>query len=318
MTDLDYRILYRQQLDASRIEAESARWSLYISAFNPTDRVTRVFDHCKAPVKHWIVHPEYEFDEETIPSGAFAPKSRNEAEFWDEYLDASGVDLASESICIDTTGFMRPHLAFLMALLFHRKVGHFETIYSDPVHYTKQEKTQFTKGPVTEVRQVRGFEGVHNPATANDLLIIGVGYDDELISRVAQDKANARKAQLFGLPSLEPDMYQQSVIKAEGAAEAVGALGETDTLFAPASDPFVTAQVLREKVRREEEKQAISNLYLASLGTKPQMLGFALYFLTERQGTATSLLFPYAGSYAQETTQGLARTWLYKMEILGP
>jgi hypothetical protein len=113
-------------------------------------------------------------------------------------------------------------------------------------------------------------------------------------------------------------MYQQSVIKAEGAAEAVGVLGKTDTLFAPASDPFVTAQVLRDKVRREEEKQAISNLYLASLGTKPQMLGFALYFLTERQGTATSLLFPYAGSYAQETTQGLARTWLYKMEILKP
>lgn len=315
MADLDYRILYREQLSEEEIKIQSADWTLFVSAFNTSDRVTHTFDICQAETKHWIVHPEYGFGAADLPEGAFLPNSRNEAEFWREYLDLSGVDLVNARVCVDATGFMRPHLAFLMALFANRQVSHFEIIYSDPIHYTRQEKTQFTKGPVTEVRQIRGFEGVHNPSTTNDLLIIGIGYDDELISRIAQDKANARKAQLFGLPSLEPDMYQQSVIRADGAAEAVGA-GDADRLFAPANDPFVTAQVLRERVAREEAKEPVSNLYLASVGTKPQMLGFALYFLTERRSGPTSLIFPYASSYSQETTQGIARTWHFQIEFL--
>lgn len=318
MTAVDYRILYRQQVDEAELARLSSEWALFISAFNTSDRVTLVYDACHAAAKHWIVHSEYGFETGDLPQQAFTPESRNEAEFWQEYLALSEVDLSAGTVCIDATGFMRPHLAFLMALLFDRGVERFLVVYSDPVRYVRQENTQFSKGPVTEVRQVSGFEGQHNPATPNDLLIVGAGYDDELISRVAEDKANARKLQLFGLPSLELDMYQQSVIRAEAAAEAIGGLSEADTLFAPANDPFVTAQVLHDRVERENGKEEISNLYLASLGTKPQMLGFALYYLTERCGTATSMVFPYADLYAQETTQGLARSWLYTVERLSP
>jgi hypothetical protein len=203
-----------------------------------------------------------------------------------------------------------------MAWLFKLGIRRVYGVYSDPVHYTKQEKTEFSKGPVVDVRQVAGFEGIHVPETHNDLVIIGAGYDDELIRRVAEHKANARKVQLFGLPSLEPDMYQESVVRADRAAEAVSAEAEGDRLFAPASDPFVTAQVLKERVQAEEAKEPLTNLYLTSLGTKPQMLGFALYFLTERAQTATSLLFPYAKEYSRETTQGIARIWLYTVELL--
>jgi hypothetical protein len=314
---IDYQILYRQQISATEIEERSKKWDLFISAFNTSDRVTQVFDHCRAAERHWIAHPEYNFAEEELPEGCFRPESKNEAEFWSEYVELSGVNFGDGLICIDATGFMRPHLAFLMSLLFRAEVGKFLMLYSDPVRYVKQEKTEFTKGPVTQVRQVSSFEGVHLPGTeGNDLVIIGAGYDDELIRRVAEDRANAQKVQMFGLPSLEPDMYQQSVYRAEAAAEAVGAFADVDTLFAPANDPFVTAQVIRNKVEREREKQPIANLYLSSLGTKPQMLGFALYYLTECQGKAASMLFPYAELYAQETTQGLARTWHYTMEPL--
>ena len=316
MTAIDYRILYREQVDEVELAQISSSWSLFVSAFSMSDRVRRVYDACRAATKHRVVHSEYGYAPTDLPEGVFLPTSRNEAEFWQEYLDSSQVDLSAGPVCIDATAFMRPHLAFLICLLFDSGVDRFLVVYSDPVRYVEQEHTQFSKSPVTEVRQVSGFEGQHNPATPNDLLIIGAGYDDELISRVAEDKANARKLQLFGLPSLELDMYQQSVIRADAAAEAVGGLSDVDTLFAPANDPFVTAQVLHDRVERENGKKEISNLYLSPLGTKPQMLGFALYYLTERRGTPTSLIFPYVDAYAQETTQGLARTWLYTMERL--
>ncbi len=66
----------------------------------------------------------------------------------------------------------------------------------------------------------------------------------------------------------------------------------------------------------EEARRPLTNLYLASLGTKPQALGFALYFVTERLDTPTSVLFPYAESYARETTKGIARIWHFDVQVM--
>ena len=315
---VDYRISYRDQLDLAEVKARSVDWSLFLSAFNHSERVLSVFDQCDADRRFWLAHREYRFEPADLPDGCICPSGTDEAEFWHETVDALGApDFTNETFCIDVTGFMRPHLAFVVAWLFANGVDRFYVLYSDPVHYTKQERTPFSKGPVVRVRQVTGFEGVHETAnTENDLVVIGAGYDDELIRRVAEDKANARKVQMFGLPSLEPDMYQESVIRADKAAEAVGGMPDRQLLFAPANDPFVTAQVLSEFVAGEERRQPISNLYLSSLGTKPQALGFSLFYLTERRNSPTSLIFPYAESYEQETAQGLARSWLYTVERL--
>jgi hypothetical protein len=313
---IDYRISYRDQLDLSAVHGRSADWSLFVSAFNTSERVRSVFDQCQATRRYWLAHHEYRFDSTELPDGCVCPTGADEAEFWSEFLTMIGSpDLSQETLCVDITGFMRPHLSFVVAWLFAHGVDRFFALYSDPVHYTKQERTPFSKGPVVRVRQVTGFEGIHRTAdTDNDLVVIGAGYDDELIRRIAEDKSNARKVQLFGLPSLEPDMYQESVIRAEKAAEAVGGVADRQLLFAPANDPFVTAQVLSDFVSKEEGRRPISNLYLSSLGTKPQTLGFTLYFLTERAKSPTSLVFPYAESYEQETAQGLARSWLYTVE----
>ena len=210
---------------------------------------------------------------------------------------------------------MRPHLAFLLVLLRWSGVRKVHFIYTDPERYVKAENTQFTKGPVTEVRQIAGFEGTHSTDTTNDLLIIGAGYDHQLIRRIAEFKENSRKLQLFGLPSLQPSMYQESVISANRAAESLGSAAQNDVLFAPASDPFVTAQVLHDRIERERSRRMITNLYLAALGTKPQVLGFALFFVTECLESATSVLFPYAERYTQETSKGISRIWHYTVEL---
>jgi len=312
---IDYTIFYKEKV---RSPAEiNGRWDVFISAFNESERVTAVFEAVQSTEKHWLIHPEYGFAAYELPSGdhIFPSQHLHEADFILEYTAAAGLNISGARICVDSTGFMRPQLMCLLKWLHEQGCDQFDVLYTDPVRYAEAERTQFTKGPVVEVRQVAGYEGQHVPDSGgNDLLLIGAGYDHELIRRVAEDKASARKTELFGLPSLSPEMYQESVLRASNAAEAMGG-NEQDILFAPANDPFVTAQVIHEVVERERGRQRLANLYLSPLGTKAQTLGFALYYLTECRGSAASVIFPFARHYTRETTKGIAHIWKYTFEF---
>jgi hypothetical protein len=146
---------------------------------------------------------------------------------------------------------------------------------------------------------------------------LGAGYDHELIARVAESKEHARKLQIFGLPSLRADMYQENILRAHRASEAIGGGEELSPInyFAPANDPFVTADVLGEIVRAANAKRTITNLYLSPLATKPQVLGFCLYYLAEWRSKPGSMLFPFCRRYSRETTKGLSRIWKYSVEL---
>ena len=190
-------------------------------------------------------------------------------------------------------------------------------LYSEPIRYAAGAKTAFSDEAVTEVRQVVGYEGQHVTDTSRDVLIIGAGYDDKLIAEVAEHKDQARKIQLFGLPSLRADMYQENVLRAHRAESAVGTPihDESSNFFAPANDPFVTAAVLQEIVTGLQQRGRITNLYLSPLATKAQLLGFALYYLAECRNAPVSVLFPFCAAYDRETTKGLTRIWKYTIEL---
>ena len=295
----------------------SADWDIFVSAFNASARVKEVFECVRARRKVWVVQQEYGLSRECIPEGAFVATTRQEAEFWHEFEDFAGADWTDGSVCVDITGFMRPQLVFLVMWLVGQRERPFVALYSDPRHYAGRENTVFSKGPVVEVRQISGCEGLHNSNSKYDCLVIGMGYDDELIRRVAAAKEDARKVQVYGLPSLEADMYQESVLRGYKANEALGQWGD-ERCFAPANDPFATANVLQGRVQREEVRRGgLTNLYLSPLGTKPQTLGFALYFATERRDTASSIIFPFTEGYEAATSKGIARTWVYNVECLG-
>lgn len=183
--------------------------------------------------------------------------------------------------------------------------------------YSKREQTRFSDEAVVEVRQVAGFEGTHVPDTSNDYLIIGAGYDYALIAQVAENKELSKKIQIFGLPSLRADMYQENVLRAFLAEEAIGrnTADPANSYFAPANDPFATAQTLREIVARIGARRPITNLYLSPLATKPQVLGFAIYFLGDCRNTPTSVIFPFCEAYDQETSSGVSRIWRYTVEF---
>lgn len=312
----DYTICYKTTLKPEG--GWSEKWDLMLSAYNDSDRVKTVFSLAPASEKHWLIHPEYNYHPSGYPSTGrvFAPGPGDEAEFLHYYFSQIGSGLATSSICVDCTGFMRPHLMLLVSFMAERGVKRFDVLYSEPGQYAKEEKTKFSGAP-KEVRSVLGFEGNHVPDTSKDLLVIGSGYDHQLISSAAEYKKSARKVQLLGLPSLRPDMYQENVLRAHFADESLGnqgLFGQRD-FFAPANDPFVVASVVKGIVRNARAKGGLTNLYLCPTATKPQALGFALYYVSECLGTATSMIFPFASSYNPETTRGLSRIWKYTLEL---
>jgi hypothetical protein len=319
---LDYTIFFKHQLDVEEAQFSSFSCDLLISAFNSSGRVNAIWEKVRAREKHWIIHNEYGYTTDQLPTNGlvFTDPAENEAEFILNYLqwaEAKGIKLSDAAICVDLTGFMRPQLMFLIKALEQRGVVRFDALYGEPVRYLAREETIFAVGAVTQVRQVAGFEGLSNRDTSKDLLIIGSGYDHQLIAEVAEHKERAAKVQIFGLPSLRADFYQENVLRAHRADDALGDADSAFSLkfFAPANDPFVTASVVSEIVRGHGGLASISNLYLSPLATKPQVLGFALFYLGECKNAAASVLFPFAPQYAKETSVGVARCWRYEIEL---
>lgn len=314
-----YSILYKRELTTTS-RWQFSPWDVFISAYNSSDRVREVYSRAPAQHKVWMIHSEYGYNQKELPVGnCYISGADGEAAYISGLIShveqLTGKPINSLSICVDITGFMRPHLVFLPFYLRERSVKKYDVLYSEPQYYAKKEKTIFSEGTIA-VRQIEGFEGINSTDQTNDFLIVGSGYDHRLIKAVAENKDKADKVQIFGLPSLRADMYQENVMSAGRASDAIGAnkFFDRESFFAPANDPFVTAEVVSEIVKLRRKLGPISNLYLSPLATKPQALGFALFYLSECIGTTTSILFPVSSKYARETSVGLQRVWQYTVE----
>jgi hypothetical protein len=228
-----------------------------------------------------------------------------------------GYDPTSHSLCIDLTGIIRPHLMFLVRLLKERGVGHFTALYAEPIRYASRENTAFSQGDISAVRPVHGFEGSPSNSSEPPYLILGIGYDDRLLAAVAEHREKAVKHQVFGLPSLRADMYQESVIRSRKAADEIGDpnFSPDNRSFAPANDPFGTAAVVSNLVTRRLRQYPGTDIILSPLGPKPQVLGFALFHIHECSALHASIIFPFSTGYAAETSSGIARVWMYEVEL---
>jgi len=312
MIDLSYLIDSK-----SVFSFEDDRWEFFFSALNNSERVNNVFHKVQADNKYWIIIPEYQYNDADLPSdqNVLRTESLNEADQVIETIGSVLRDIDKKSrICIDITGLMRPQILFILKYLELNEFLFFDMIYTEPRNYSRKGETEFTLSDVTEVRQVSGFEGNHNldmsKEMAKDVLFIGVGYDSRLMARVALDKDRARHLQLHSLPSLSADMYQESLIRIERAG-LPNSNGDDQIFFSSASDPYLTASALSSAHSRIFNTEPISNLYLCPLATKPQTLGFGLFYLKELIGTASSIIFPFSSKYSRETSEGVGRTWRY-------
>lgn len=316
---IDYSIYFKQQLPNDGDWSEFGKWDYFISAFTTSDRCRYVYDKVPSQNKIWLEFPHFQFSADILPrEDRFSHESINEQEFISAFWDTVRDDILGKNICIDITAFLRPHLLFLIRWLKAQGINRFDAIYSEPRQYSNREQTEFSNEIVDSVRQVAGYEGVHTTDSSSDVLIMGVGYQDHLISEVAKDKAKAKKLQLFGFPPLRADMYQENVFKVHLARESLDAgkvNEEVHSILAPANDPFITAAALQEAVNNLKARDELTNLYLCPLSTKAQVLGFGIYYLTECINEPVSMIFPFETVYHQRTSTGIERIWIYSVEL---
>ena len=304
MKFFDY--FYREEVSIGSDWSRS--WDLFVSSWDGSDRVGRVYAHVSAARKLWVIHPEYRIASPELP-----PEDKFEAAGGDPAAVLSLIghieslcDLQRNRICFDITGMLRPQIAILVRLLKHKGVEKFDVIYSQPADYRKRERTKFSSGEVTDVKEITGFGGVNRPG-AQEVLIVAPGFDDALQREVFDHKASALRYQLFGLPSLQPDMYQQNILQAYGIDTLVPDSDAANTKrFAPAADPFSIATELSAIVSEVRTRSPDSRFYIAPLGPKPQMLGAALYYLTESSRGSVSLIYPVVTSHAAATSSGIS------------
>ena len=319
---IDYNIFYKENFHLSSGFPINDKWDIFISAFNSNKRVIEVFNNIPARKKYWLVHHEYRYKEEEYPiiddhCDLYLSPKTDEADFINIFFDNYKINIKNLKLCIDITGFLKPTLIYLLLYLKNLGITKFDSIYSEPIQYIKKEGTPFSDENVHTVRQVAGFEGNHVFDTDRDILIIGTGYEHTLIAQVAETKNHAHKIKVFGLPSLMADMYHENILRVQKVAEMVGSeITEPDGYFAPANDPFITANVLQKIINDIDQKGGYTNIYLCPLGTKAQALGFALYYLIECKDKPISIIYPFCSGYTQETSVGLSRIWKYTIEYI--
>ncbi|MEG3146762.1 hypothetical protein U1839_19085 [Sphingomonas sp. RT2P30] len=318
----DYGLYLRQEIFGARGWQATDTYDLFLSAFNLGERIAEIYGHIGATEKIWLIHEEYGLSSAELPVGEkFELTSSDEAIYCKaliDYLLASGkLDVARTRLCIDITGILRPHLMFITLYLKRLGVRVIDMLYAEPTHYALKEKTPFSTGSILEVRPVRGFEGASSMRGGENFLVIGMGYDDRLLAAVAENKDKAEKHQVFGLPSLRADMYQESVLRSRRAADELGDpdFSETHRSFAPANDPFGTASVLGEIIEQRLARNRGTSVMLCPLGTKAQALGFALYHIFEGDPLGARIIFPFSEGYSPKTGTDLARAWLYRVEL---
>ena len=296
-------------------------WEFLLSAYDETERVQTPFRLIQAVHKEWIIHEEFRFPRRDWPPNATEVSASFDPPGMIEFVKDRSKGLRSGRVCIDSTGFVRPHLLVLLRALRDIGVRSVDVLYSDPLRYIADENTRFTTGPVVDVEQVPGYAGVHRAGgAASDLLVIGAGYGYDEIVRTCEAKRASKKYVLIGLPSLQPHMYQESVLRIDRATESIGTLPPQQRLYASANNPFAVAQALHDVIAREEraadaQGESRGNLYLCPVGPKPHVLGFAVYYLRELEGGSSSIIYPFAEGYSRLTTQGLLRTWQYRIEL---
>lgn len=214
---------------------------------------------------------------------------------------------------IDITGFPRQHVMCIVGRLISLGWNGFRAMYAEPTAYVHEEDTVFSgEGQVT-VRPVRGLEGSYRVGKA-ETLVIGTGYEVDLMQAVAYSRPRATKKLLFGLPPLQLTMYQENILQAMLASDAVEGTGKSDRLFAAAYCPFETAQVITDCVTRGARKG--ENTFLAPLGTKVQALGFTLAYMYEFSGQTATMLTAATAKVRRGTALGVGRIWFFEIARL--
>lgn len=293
-----------------------------ISMYSPIARVIDPIRKIPAKNRMWILEPFYEGD--IYINNDQIIKLNDINEYSHLYDEIKTHNFQGCNILIDSTGFYIPILLYLLRVLYSINVCRFDVLYTEPDMYSDAEETMFSEDFV-EVSGVEGMTGINTSNMSNDLLIIASGYDHSRIADVANDKRNAKKILMFGFPALSPIMFQENILRVYRAEPILGMDCFKDlesNLYAPASDPFVTAQTIHDYIKRQKELQQnnidkeFSNIYMAPLSTKPMAIGMGLYYLWEKGWENNiSIIYPFCRHNIVDNSKGISKIWKYEFML---
>lgn len=313
---MDYSLYQRDHFGIDSVA--DVRFDVFLSCHNDSERVHALFGAVSADRKILVLQAEYGYNpDEVSTDGEIHSLAFGDNEFgqWLQLLDSLQLDVANCRLAIDITGMMRPAVLVLPLVLKHMGFMSVSIYYTEPSVYAKGTATQFAKGNVRGVSTIPGTAGLPlGRESEGDLLIVGAGYDQELVSAVLESRRAALQLLLVGLPGLQPHMYQESLYQLSLVREEARDGGKNAVLYAPASDPFMTAQVISDEVRRRGQHEK-RDLYLSPLGAKSQVLGFAWFYALEGRVREATIVFPYSDSYSRETSLGVGRVNRFVLEF---
>ncbi len=308
---MNYTYCYISEIDSSTL-----CYDLFFSAYDGCQRTSTVFDNVRANVsKQWLVFPQYQVMPDKLPAGCFVCDELKEDDYITAFIDSIRPQLTEDcKICLDSTGFLIPHLIYLIGYLSRMGIKKFDVIYSEPNIYLDAENTEFSKN-IQNPEPICGFSASPSVIGGDEILIVSSGYNDELINIVARDKDKSKsKIFITGFPSLQADMYQQNLIQLNKCKETIGSKG-VEYIKAPAYDPFSTAQKIQDSIDKiYEGNPNISFVHLAPLSTKPQAIAMALVYLNN-PSRPINILYPRSNTHHLGHADGINRTWVYSLEL---
>lgn len=315
---MKYTYLYKKCYSGKDELNELDEYDVFITMFVDSSRVKEPSCKIKAGVTLWLT-TDCDKDKVFLQDKNLLVLNGNE-DFLNLLSKVNSLQLEGKKVCVDSTGFRVQYLLFLMRCLLINNVRKYDILYTEPMQYRCAENTKFSEN-FYQVKELMGMSGVSSSVTNNDLLIIAAGYDHSRIIDVAKHVKNAKKVLLFGFPSLSPDMFQENILRAYEAETDLGAPcfeNIESNLFAPAYDPFVTAETIKEYIEKEEKRTGnkFTHIYLAPLSSKPHAISMGLYFLCELGWEkALSIIYPFCNTYFPDNSDGISKIWCYNIEI---
>lgn len=308
---MDFNYFRKHKYDKLEELAKLTEYDCLVTSYVEADRVKKTSMKIPCKAKWWVCR------EDEVPEFIGDAPHFNISEDFDGGISQKLVEEGCQKLCIDITGFEIPQLLILIRFMMYRGISKFDAIYTEPNQYKENEDTQFSE-TLSCVKLLTGYAGPNTSETKNDLLIIAAGYDHSRIIDVANDKKSAKKVLLFGFPPSSPGMFQENILRAHLAETAVGedCFKNMDlNIFAPANDPFSTAQALKEYLDHSR-KDPFTNVYFSPLSSKPQALGMALFYLWMKGNTHPwSIIYPFCSHYIADTASNVSRIWRYEVEL---
>lgn len=304
---IDFSLFYAEQIST----LSGNQYDIFISASDGCDRTLIPYNEVNAKTKVFLTFPQQE--RMNISDGCYSNSHIEEDLYVQQMVKNIPLDLSMNSkICIDCSGFIIPHLLYLIGYLYYTGIKRLDIIYNEPEKYNDKENTKFSD-IYSAPKPIKGFEAINSDLSNDEILIIESGFQSELIRQVIRNKAKVSDRHfIIGFPSLHADMYQHNRVQ---LYQAKYNIGSNRVLYhkSPAYDPFITANKLCSIINSYNTSNYI--YHIAPLSTKPQAIGAALCYLAIKDNVPIDIIYPPSEIYFTKNTTGIHRRWLFTIEF---